>query len=225
MRNCLPAVILGLCFSPLGSGAGFCANCPGGATVYSGSTVSCSSSSGSASASLNRTDPLHAGVSASASYFSSGSPPSYPYGVSAGAGIESELTFVIVGGSGAGYYTPCLSGSADRRNGSFVAQFGTVNVPQVSPFGGLCALGFTSYAYMIPFVFGVPQTQRLNLGATAAVYDSGFASASAGLNGFVIWSMQGQQIADANATLVPEPRTFVPILLLLACGLWRRRAS
>jgi hypothetical protein len=129
-------------------------------------------------------------------------------GVSATALYDALLQIEFNGGTGGGFYTPCLTGG----------YFGSVTGPN------RCGQPFGSPGVQnIPFQFGVPQTQRLHLfisappmGCCLRFYNS--------ITGFDVMDEAGQKLSNATWSVVevadvPEPGAFVCVLVALLAGL------
>jgi hypothetical protein len=146
--------------------------------------------------------------------------------VGASADLQATLLIEFSGGTGGGFYIPRL-GFAYGLADSATARFGPLSCVSGTP----CNLGFGSPGASIPFEFGVPHTQFLELNAQA--WSSGTrlpgGTASVGLDGFLLVDESGQPLSNVtwnvvDTTALPEPSAFVPVFAALCIGLrcWAR---
>lgn len=199
---------LGLVFvlsAPIASAGTLTLNCNG---VISTSSSSNSCPPGLASAGGVIGAPGNESVGASAGGFTFAS-----------ASYVTDLVIDFTGGTGAGSYVPCLDAQRGGPGGEAGASLGSVGY-QASPFlGGSCGL-FTMFSaeLPIPFVFGVPQIQTLDLNSQAGVGSSGSAEFS---GGFIVLDANRNVISSVSVSIqeVPEPRAASTILLGLALAL------
>jgi hypothetical protein len=137
------------------------------------------------------------------------------------AAYSSLVEVTFTGGTGAGFYVPCLNINYAQSGGSGAA-FGPVDLGSKFPAGGTC-FSPLSLDSRIPFTFDVPQRQLLSL-------DAGSISpgqASARISGFLVYDASGNQITGATLNAVnvavPEPSFAIPILLAFAVAAVKRR--
>jgi hypothetical protein len=153
-------------------------------------------------------------------------------GSDAYAEFSTIMLVDITGGSGSGFFVPCLYAQQSGW-GVGTASFGSVAVSN-TPVGGICGNTYPPTAPpvsdRIPFVFGVPQID--NLDVFARVFDpnesSPPASGSAGayLSGFYVFDASGNFLPSATVAtqdLVPEPGTALSVFCVLAAVLIAHR--
>jgi len=148
------------------------ATCDGVAGIPVDDSVSCSSPR-SLSGNYSSASAGPFGVSA----FSSSGP--YPDIHSASASSSSYLRIEFTGGTGAGFYVPCL-GSGGSRYADEAVRFGSVFQDGRYPANGTCGGDNYLNSYnQISFVFGVPQIRYLSMSAFAGPFDIGSSSGGA----------------------------------------------
>jgi len=150
------------------------------------------------------------------------------------AATSTEVQIAITGGTGSGWYVPCLS-VFFRFIGEGSANFGPVDFGPQTPGGGdSCSyargnLDLTNpiiNSLLIPFVFDTPQIQEVSLSAqTGGILTMGLAFASFNGN-ILVFDSKGQPVPTANFTVTEIPEPTPPMLLavpLLAIALFKRR--
>jgi PEP-CTERM motif len=154
------------------------------------------------------------GAGASAMFLPS-SPPDFRGG-GASASFSDDYVFTVTGGTGAGFFHPCVSGSAGRISdaGAGVSLGGT-GVSVINP---PCADTSFAFSNSAPFTFGVPQIVHYSITASAnpsPLHGSAFASVT--FDGIVFFDPAGNPLPNATFALVsvPEPSTW----FLLGVGL------
>ncbi len=139
----------------------------------------------------------------------------------ANAFYSSMVEVTFTGGTGAGFYVPCLNINYAQSGGSGV-RFGPVDLGSKFPAGGTC-FSPLSLDSRIPFTFDVPQRQVLSLDAGSVLPGQ----ASARINGFLVYDASGNAIPgvawNAVNVAVPEPSFGVPILLAFVVAAVKRR--
>jgi len=122
------------------------------------------------------------------------------------AATSTEVQIAITGGTGSGWYVPCLS-VFFRFIGEGSANFGPVDFGPQTPGGGdSCSyargnLDLTNpiiNSLLIPFVFDTPQIQEVSLSAqTGGILTMGLAFASFNGN-ILVFDSKGQPVPTAN---------------------------
>ncbi len=222
-------------FSYLLLAAVLCVLAPAGAHAANLSlTVYCPPNPGPLGSTTDITPPFVASVNCPLGFSSASASGNTPVGITVqtnGNG-QAEYTDVVEvtfsGGTGLGYYVPCLHIGYDGYGGSG-AQFGPIGLGSKFPAGGTC---FSPLVLedRVAFTFGVPFTSPVFLiaGSVANGLGGGFGLAS--LNGFLVFDANGNPLPSATWTateaVVPEPSFFVPAGLgLLIAVVLKRSAS
>jgi len=138
------------------------------------------------------------------------------YATSASATFADDYVFTVTGGTGAGFFVPCMEASTDdfRVPSQAHVGFGIAGLGS-GPFGqpnlilSTC-LGGNQPGTQIPFVFGVPQTFTATAsGSAGGGLPGGEGDSQAGFRGFQFFDTSGNQLTSVHFTLVstsiPEP--------------------
>ena len=154
----------------------------------------------------------------------------------ASASINGTFSFTVDGGTGGGFFLPCLFAGRDsspRASGSGSALFGPFSASPVGKGVVNMCQGTPPFATGRAFVFGVPQIFELSIGASASgavapsmpLFVAASGEAGFGLTGspFLFWDAAGNPLSNVTYTLteaVPEPYSFWLCLTLLVavCG-------
>lgn len=183
------------------------ASCPGVVTTGP-QFASCSGNLGSAQADVSGGDLVFDDsvlIGASAGVGGSGS---------SSATFADDYVFTITGGTGAGFFVPCMTAVTDDFVVGSVANvsFGSASLSPPLNRGltaGTCNLGNLEPGTPIPFIFGVPQTYTATASAGASGMFFGSGDSSADLLGFQFFDGSGNQLMSVDFTLVstsvPEP--------------------
>jgi len=196
-------------------------DCSASPTSFSGNFVECGDNAVRAEAS-----PYQAFVDANA----------YPGFNSAYATVSGIYEFTVTGGTGGGFFAPCIVAQAAR--GSASALFGPFGVNAAGAGGGgYCPL---TVAGTIPFTYDVPQVFQFDLeastssgaffGGTAEADLGGLLFAGVGAqSGFVFYDANGNRLSNVDFNFnpaeltTPEPATFACSALLLSILIQAKR--
>ena len=157
------------------------------------------------------------------------------YGQQSGDAVSlATYAFTVIGGTGNGFFLPCLYVAKDVSIGGTgwaSASFATFSNNNATPGGTDLCVGATSGQ---PFTFG--QTQVFSGSFAAHGQSIGGApwglgpqtgGADATLRGFLFWDAAGHPLSDVSYTLIdlPEPSSFTLVALASASLLILRRHS
>jgi hypothetical protein len=184
------------------------ATCDGVTTVGTDS-ASCDDGHFEARAGVSSTS---AGASA---MFLPSSPPDFRGG-GAQASFSDDYVFTVTGGTGAGFFVPCLSGSTDAE-ASAGASFGSIALGLFAFQRNSTCNGPPFFFGQLPFSFGVQQIVHFTISASAGPSPlRGSAFGMASFDGILFFDTSGHPLSNITFTLVevPEPSAWS----LLAVG-------
>ncbi len=141
---------------------------------------------------------------------------------SASASLSGTYLFTVTGGTGGGFFLPCLGAAINPPFSSSSASFGGYSVTGIFPAANICTS--EGLASATPFTYGVGQQFAIGMSASAHAPGAGQWDAAAGLGSpalsvccpqFEFWDSNGAALSNVSFTLtaVPEPGSFASCLV------------
>ena len=122
---------------------------------------------------------------------------------SASASFSDDFVFTVFGGTGAGFFHPCVSGSRDTSDADASVSLGGIGVSVINP---PCADTSFAFSRSASFTFEVPQIVHYSIAASASPSAlHGSASANGTFDGIVFFDPAGNPLPNATFTLVEVP--------------------
>jgi hypothetical protein len=133
---------------------------------------------------------------------------------SASASFSNDYVFTITGGTGDGFFYPCIS-SQENGGATGGMSFGGI---ELIIFGAETC-GLAPRAAPKPFTFGVPQIVHITMGASVSPAAFGReAGGTAFLREILFFDPSGNQLSGVTYTLVPAPAPEPSALSSLSVG-------